>query len=204
MSGHYATLTYNSKNRWVSYWYQVQEVASASPESLLVIGKGNGIVEHALATIAPGIKVTTFDRDEGLSPDVVGDIRNLPFDAGSFDCILCCQVLEHLPFQDLPGVLRELERVVRDRVVLSVPQGRKFIKVEFAASKIGTKRLIIKNPFCKRDIRSKHHCWEINKGVTYREFLDLVGAYFAVEKNFLNEIGCYHRFFVLKKRASRR
>lgn len=36
----------------------------------------------------------------------------LPFDDASFDCVTCIEVLEHIPAELRPGVLREVERVL--------------------------------------------------------------------------------------------
>ncbi|MEQ8859609.1 MAG: class I SAM-dependent methyltransferase [Pseudomonadales bacterium] len=46
----------------------------------------------------------------------------LPFDAASFDCVICAEVLEHVP--DYAGVLREIRRVLKPGgvVALSVPR----------------------------------------------------------------------------------
>lgn len=56
----------------------------------------------------------------GLSA-TCGSIENTPFADGDFDVILCLDVLEHLPDEEL--VLRELKRVVRSGgiMVFSVP-----------------------------------------------------------------------------------
>jgi ubiquinone/menaquinone biosynthesis C-methylase UbiE len=195
----YFTLSYNSKARWLSYWYQISEVVTMNPQHLLVIGKGSGIVENTIKIIAPQIKITSVDLNPKLLPDVIADMRHMPFESSSFDCILCCQVLEHIPFDDVRKALSEFHRVVRYAVVISVPQARKFIKIEFAASKMGTKRFIFKYPLRKKSIRSKQHFWEINNVVSYKEFQQLLESYFVIEKSFLNEINCYHRFFILRK-----
>jgi len=49
---------------------------------------------------------------------VRGDSQNLPFKENSFDCILCCDILEHLPNPD--RAVLDLLRVLR-------PQGRAII-----------------------------------------------------------------------------
>jgi SAM-dependent methyltransferase len=52
---------------------------------------------------------------------VQGDLADpLPFADGEFDTTFCCDVLEHV--EDDYAALRELARVTRRRVVLSVPQ----------------------------------------------------------------------------------
>jgi SAM-dependent methyltransferase len=46
-------------------------------------------------------------------------VLQLPFAAASFDAVLCLEVLEHL--EDPAAAVRELLRVARKAVVLSVP-----------------------------------------------------------------------------------
>jgi hypothetical protein len=50
-----------------------------------------------------------------------GDATKLPFDDASFDCVLCAEVLEHIPAQSLAAACRELTRVARQAVVIGVP-----------------------------------------------------------------------------------
>lgn len=204
MDNRYLTLRYNSKSRWLNYWYQIHEVVSRSPENLLVIGKGSGIVEHTIASLSPKLKIVTFDNDPHLLPDIVGDLRKLPFENSSFDCILCCQVLEHIPFEQIPYILNEFRRVVKDYVVISVPHKRKHIKLEIDVPILGNRKIILKYPFNKKTIISKKHHWEINRGVSYRGIKSILRNYFILEKTFLNEINCENRFFILKKHPGMR
>jgi ubiquinone/menaquinone biosynthesis C-methylase UbiE len=53
------------------------------------------------------------------SPLNVADVHHLPFPDNSFDLVLCLEVLEHVPDSRLG--LRELLRVARDHVLVSVP-----------------------------------------------------------------------------------
>jgi ubiquinone/menaquinone biosynthesis C-methylase UbiE len=43
-----------------------------------------------------------------------GDARELPFDDGSFDLLLCCYLFDLLPENDFTAVLRQFHRVLRD------------------------------------------------------------------------------------------
>lgn len=194
----YKTLKYNSKSRWLSYWYQINETLQRNPSSILIIGKGSGIVENAISIIAPHIRIVTFDINPELSPDVIGDVSCLPFKDSSFDCILCCQVLEHIPFETMDDTLKGFARVAKDFVVISVPHRRKHLKIEIDAPLIGKKIIIMKYPFKKKEIKSKQHYWEINRGVSYGEFRNVLKKYFTLKKTFLNEIDCVQRFFILE------
>jgi hypothetical protein len=52
--------------RWASYWYQINEVLELKPESLLVVGIGDGTVIDILKKYINEIK--TLDIDEKLKP----------------------------------------------------------------------------------------------------------------------------------------
>jgi SAM-dependent methyltransferase len=109
---------YDSLERSLSHWYQIAEATSLGGR-LLEIGVGSGIVSAVLR--ARGLDVVTVDFDSGLHPDIVGDVRDLPFDADTFDVAIACEVLEHIPWADLPSALNELRRVARKAIVVSVP-----------------------------------------------------------------------------------
>lgn len=91
--------------------------------SILDVGSGAGqIAKHLLKYADPGAALTCFDISfemlrrarNRLQSDVprnlVADLSHLPFADGSFDCITCGYVLEHLP-DPRPG-LAELARVL--------------------------------------------------------------------------------------------
>ena len=115
---HYG-IEYLSNGRPHSIAVQIAEVVSASPASVLEVGVGTGIAASALR--GAGIRVTTLDVQQELQPDIVGDVRRIPCPDGQFDVACCCQVLEHLPFDDFAKAAAELRRVVNNRLVLSLP-----------------------------------------------------------------------------------
>jgi len=104
-------------------------VTSLMPTTLLDAGCGEGFVIDIFHKAMPGMQITGFD----VLPDSVkvaqqrnpratiteGDIYNVDFPDGSFDVVCCFEVLEHLHEPD--RALRELARVAKDHVVLSVP-----------------------------------------------------------------------------------
>jgi SAM-dependent methyltransferase len=102
-----------------------------APRALL-IGKGDGIVEAILARC--GVEVTTLDIQPELEPDIVASVEQIPVEAGSFDVAVCCQVLEHLPFEKFRGCLAELRRVcgTSGGLVLSLPDQRPYLSLGFA------------------------------------------------------------------------
>jgi SAM-dependent methyltransferase len=54
---------------------------------------------------------------------VLCDIKRLPFKDKSFDTVLCLEVLEHLEREDGQRLLEALEKIARNRVIISTPVG---------------------------------------------------------------------------------
>ena len=104
------------------------EVEDARPRSLLDAGCGEGESLERLRPVLPD-RVAGFDlNQESVDfaakrlPEYTFSVENiyeLPFADNAFDVVMCCEVLEHL---DDPGAaLRELGRVAKRRLILSVP-----------------------------------------------------------------------------------
>lgn len=112
-------------------------------ERVLDLGCGRGRHLHALYWHERALDVTGLDLDfadlgaaiDGFfelppPPETpprsavfsVGDAGRLPFADASFDVVICCEVLEHLP--DVDAALAEITRVLKPggRFALSVPR----------------------------------------------------------------------------------
>jgi glycosyltransferase involved in cell wall biosynthesis len=64
-------------------------------------------------------------RAAGIHDDLVRcDVRLLPFGPGTFDTVLCSEVLEHLQQREAEGVIVQMERIARRQVIVTVPTGR--------------------------------------------------------------------------------
>lgn len=109
---------YDTLERFQSYWHQLREATELGGR-VLEIGIGNGAVSAVLR--ARGLEVVTADIARELGPDVVADVRELPFEHASFDGVMAFEVLEHLPWADLPKAFGELRRVARRWALISVP-----------------------------------------------------------------------------------
>ena len=63
-------------------------------------------------------------RREGIHDAYVrSDIRMLPFKRGSFDVVLCMEVLEHLERDEGVALLRVMEEIAVSQVIISTPVG---------------------------------------------------------------------------------
>jgi SAM-dependent methyltransferase len=124
-SSEYFSRAYNSKERFASFWHQIDETLKFEPSVVLEVGPGAGFVTWFLRH--SGIDVKTLDIDETVSPDLVGSVTEIPLESGSVDVVLISEVLEHLPFPDVERALAELARVARSGVVISVPDDRPYV-----------------------------------------------------------------------------
>jgi SAM-dependent methyltransferase len=95
-----------------------EAVAEVEPRRVLEVGGGPGELGERIATEL-GCEVVMLDvsprmvelaRGRGVDARV-GDVQELPFDDGSFDCTVAAWMLFHLP--DLDTGLAELARVTR-------------------------------------------------------------------------------------------
>jgi SAM-dependent methyltransferase len=63
-----------------------------------------------------GARVVTVDPAPGMEPDVLSRAEELPFADGSFD-VAACRIAAH-HFEDVAAAVKEMARVVSDRVVV--------------------------------------------------------------------------------------
>jgi SAM-dependent methyltransferase len=103
-------------------------IGEVNPHSLLDAGCGEGEILRR-GVFGPGISPVCLDLKVDSLADVrarteqrgliCGSVQALPFAARSFDAVLCLEVLEHL--QEPAAAVRELARVARHAIILSVP-----------------------------------------------------------------------------------
>lgn len=121
----------------------VARVGALAPQTFLDAGCGEGFVADILLRQLPGLSLTGFD----FNPDCVAvaqrqvpgatfltaSIFEIPFPDNHFDVVGCFEVLEHQA--DPLAALRELARVSRHALVLSVPHEPYFCLANVARGK---------------------------------------------------------------------
>lgn len=193
------------KGNFLAMYQQINAVADTRPKNVLEIGIGNGNVSLLLKNF--GYEVTTCDFDKELKPDVVADIRKLPFKDNSFDTSLACEILEHIPFEDVLKALRELRRVTKKYVIISLPNscisfGILFkIKIPFIGRYFNFSFHFPYDWLNPRKFKfNGEHYWEIGrKGFPKRKIVKLLKKHFIIKKQFPELIQPEHYYFILKK-----
>ncbi|MBH64269.1 MAG: hypothetical protein CL569_17850 [Alphaproteobacteria bacterium] len=117
---------YYSEKRITHQWFQVHLLQDL-PEvrSVLEVGPGLGLVSAMLHNA--GFSVTTLDRlpPQYAHPETeylqaeLADVE--PGALSGFDCILCCETLEHLYWDDVDGILSKFRDSGVPWLVISVP-----------------------------------------------------------------------------------
>lgn len=115
----YFDLSYLNEGRFVDYYHTLRCALSANPKSILEIGPGNGLVSYVLKKM--GKDVTTLDICEDVDADLHASVTDMPFSDSQFETVICCEVLEHLPWEQSKLALVEIKRVARKSVVISLP-----------------------------------------------------------------------------------
>lgn len=151
---------------------------------VLDAGCGSGRHLRGLAKL-PNLKIVGIDRnqsdvDDALAslknmPDtlsdnyqvVCADINKLPFETAFFDCVICSEVLEHIPQHE--EALKELVRVLKPQgsLVISVPRYFPericwFISRAYCNDEGGHVRIYKKKQVQKMIKRHGFACWKIN------------------------------------------
>lgn len=178
---------YDNLERFISYYHQIDFARKLFPKNILEIGVGNKTVSNYLKN--QGFSVTTFDLDKELSPDYVGDLRKLPFKDNSFDLIMCCEVLEHLPFSEFKKVLSEIRRVSKKNAIISIPNSSKTISFHFKFPGMfflfhkPLLSFVFSIPFPTKHKFNGQHYWEIGKrGYPLRKIKKSISKYFKIKK----------------------
>ena len=198
---------YDKLERFISYFYQIDLVNKIKPKNILELGVGNKTVANYLKQ--NGMKIETCDFDKDLEPDHVADIRNLPFKNNSYDLVMACEVIEHIPWKDVDKALNELNRISKKYVLISIP----YLSISFEfifrfplIRKIFEKGFVdifFRIPCFFKAIKFKEHeehHWEMGaKNHSKRKVKRILKKYFKIIKEVRPVLDGYHHFFILEK-----
>ena len=115
----YFSDSYFSMDQLCSFAHQLNFIHSMRPTSAIEIGLGNGFVSTFLRRA--GIPVITADINAALEPDICAPLGEVSSHIESLrDVVICCEVLEHMPLEELDANLDHL-RSLGDRLFLTLP-----------------------------------------------------------------------------------
>jgi len=192
---------YSGIDRFSSYAYQLREILAGKPQSVLEIGVGEAVVANYLKAMT-ATAYTSADFAEDLSPDVVADVRTLPFADNSYDTVCAFEVLEHLPFEDFEKAVSELVRVSKSRVLISLPHFGPPVKLRFKFPFLPEVSFAFKIPYPKEHRWNGQHYWEIGKkGYPPSRIRNILKKHGTLAKEFIPFENQYHHFFVLRKKV---
>ena len=205
ISNHLFSSKYDSVERFIGYYHQTRLISRYKPRSVLEIGIGNKTVSSCLKN--HNIEVTTCDFDEKLNPDIVSDIRELNIPEPKFDLVACFEILEHIPFEDVPKALNNIANASKRHVIISIPYAAVYIEVlcRFPwINKIFKKtflRLFISLPLFTKKFLDKQHYWELGrKGYSKNKIRNALKKNFNIIEEFRPPVDTFHYFFVLEKK----
>lgn len=195
---HYEFLKYVHNRRFNSYFYQLKSIIELSPDSILEIWIWNWIIKKLLQW---DYNYKSLDIDKKLKPDYIWSLPNTWLKNKKFDIVCAFQVLEHLKYSEFNKCLKELHRLSKKYVIISLPCSWIDLKFE------------IQLPFCKK-IRFHHvfpkfykkpifdweHYWWIGKkGYWLKRIKNDIKKIFYIKKYFIPYENTFHCFFVLEK-----
>ena len=198
---HYDFLNYVDKKRFISCYYQLRYIYGINPKNILEIGVGGGLLKKFLRDT---FSYKTLDIRETLKPDVVGSVVQLPVKNNAFDLVVCFQMLEHLPFSEFEPALKEIARVSRKDVLISLPYSSTSLyleaKLPFLKDRILRCGVRIPHFFRKHSFDGQHY-WEVGrKGYSIKTIKKSLEKFFNVKETFNPTDNTYHLFFRLEKK----
>lgn len=194
---HYSFEKYTKLSRWISYWNQITEVLKLNPKTVLIVGPGDGVVKEVLKTYVD--TVHTLDIAQDLNPDLVGSVSEVhTLIKEKYDVIICCQVLEHLPYSEFDKTLKSLKQSC-NQLVLSLPYANINV-VEFffrLPRKISFYFNIVVPKFFKTWKFDGEHHWEIgSNGYRKSKIKNDISKHFKIQKDFHVKFNKYHIFYI--------
>lgn len=190
---------------WLSYYHQIDLVIDTGVNDLLEIGGGIWVVSDFFRR--RDYHVVAVDLNVCFQPDIVASVDALPLRSDVADCVLCCQVLEHLPYELFEICLRELYRITRKYVVMSLPIDATCRRIRIDIPGLHIDRLwAVRENIWKENrlIREGWHYWEIGRRDSTLDIIlsKIKNVGWKVLRHYINQDNTNHYFFLLCKQVS--
>jgi SAM-dependent methyltransferase len=182
---------------------QLRQICFSGYTNVLEIGVGNGFLRHCLSFFSQ-INYTSVDIAEDLCPDYICSVLEMPFEENQFDLIICCEVLEHLRFEDFLPALKEIRRVTKNKAIISLPDLTRHFGIALRLARFGWFKFDwnqSRGCYARKEYEfNGEHYWEIGfKNALPKDVIKMIkAAGFNIEKQFRLRKNPWHRFFILR------
>lgn len=159
----YSKDSYFELTQLQSQIFQILGIRKFKPKKILEIGIGSGFTSLFLKRA--GYDVTTVDINENLQPDVCCDIANVNknINPDGFDLSVCCQVLEHIPFDEFEGCIKNLS--LYGNLYLTLPNYYSYFGFSGILRLPHVRKifsLYFRSPFKIKKLQDGIHFWEVD------------------------------------------
>lgn len=158
----YYSENYFALHQLCSFAHQLHDIYRIGPKSVLEVGIGNGFTSTFLKRA--GFDITTVDINRALEPDVCASIDEMPSRLGGmqFDLVVCCEVLEHMPFDFFDQNL-EILRSFSKNLYLTLPSYKRVFGFGglLRIPKVGARNVSLFFEFPINKQLDREHYWEV-------------------------------------------
>jgi SAM-dependent methyltransferase len=125
----------------------LRQIVPKGTHRILDVGCGNGLIANALAEdlTVVGLDWSYQALRHVLVPKICASAAALPIRPGVFDLILCSELLEHLPGEDLQATVGQLQRLRPAHLLITVPN-QEHLRVN-----------ALRCPRCRAEFNASHH-----------------------------------------------
>jgi len=160
------------------------EIIPKTNRTILEIGARDGYLSKKLTDFFYPVVALDLQNPKIEHPGVIcieGNVTKLQFNDNSFDCILCSEVLEHIPPSGLHQACDELIRVAKHHIIVGVP-----FEQEIRIGRTTCANCEAKNPpYGHVNVFSKKKLENLFNGLRLERF-DLIGREHRISTNFLS------------------
>jgi SAM-dependent methyltransferase len=197
--GAYFSDKYFSLPQMGSFSHQINAIHARKPKNILEIGIGNGFTSTLLRHA--GYDVVTADINPNLEPDICAPLAEISehLKDRRFDLVVCCEVLEHMPLEELEANIGYL-RQAGDRLFLTLPNYRRSFGIGGLLKLPGRIafpfRCHIELPL-KKKLHESAHFWEVGsqRECTRRAIVDLLRRSYTQVSSGTFALNPYHIYF---------
>ncbi len=195
----YLNASYFDLRQLCTYAHQINDIYNLHLNQILEIGIGNGFTSHYLKNA--GFDVMTVDINCKLNPDLCCGIDEVEdhVKGKKFDLVVCCEVLEHLPFSEFESILKIFRRLSKN-LYITLPNYNRvfgfggFVKL-LPKKVFSLKEFMIEVPNTKK--LDYEHFWEVGSSneTKKKQIKNILEKYYANVECKRYALNSYHIAF---------